>query len=37
MTDEELWKIEGRTRDAVTDVKRNLAALQSDIEEYVTN
>jgi hypothetical protein len=36
MTDEELWKIEGRTRDLVTDVKRILAALQSDIEEYPT-
>jgi hypothetical protein len=31
MTDEELWKIEGRTRDLVTDVKRILAARQPSV------
>jgi hypothetical protein len=34
MTDEERWKSEGRTREALREAKRNLAALKADIEEY---
>ena len=34
MTNEERWKIEGRTREALRDAKKNLASLKIEIEEY---
>ena len=35
MTDEERWKIEGRTRDALREARKNLNSLKIEIEEYV--
>lgn len=34
MTEDERWKIEGRTRDALREARRNLALLKLDIEEH---
>lgn len=34
MTAEERWKIEGRTREALREAKRNVASLKIEIEQY---
>ena len=37
MTDEERWKIEGKTRDALRDTKKTITSLQIELEEYAEN
>ena len=35
MTNEERWKVEGRTRDDLREAKKNVTALKIEIEEFV--
>jgi hypothetical protein len=34
MTNEERWQVEGKTREALRDAKRNVVALKIRVEEY---